>query len=256
MRFDRRAASVRSSGDDDRAVLRPGGPRDGAAVEGLEALRDGCGHGLAEGSAGGDQDRLRAFVVLGLGQQVERDPVGVVVGVGDDEDLGRAGDHVDADAAEDPALGGGDEGVAGAGDLVDRGDGFGAVGQRRNRLRAADAIDRVDAGDLGGQQDQRVHLPVRGRAGDDQPLDPGDTGGDRVHQDRGRVGGGAARHIEARGRYRRPAPAKRRPGAVGPAFVLRLLAFVVGADAVGGEFQRGAVLGRDAWRSRQSISAA
>ena len=65
-------------------------------------------------------------------------------------------------------------------------DGFGAVGQRRNRLRAADAVDRVDPGDLGGQKDQRVHHAVRRRAGDDQPLHPRDLGGDRVHQDRGR----------------------------------------------------------------------
>ena len=68
---------------------------------------------------GGDQDRLRAFVVFGLAEEVERDPVRVIVGVGDDEDFGRPGDHVDADAAKDPTLGGGDEGVAGAGDLVD-----------------------------------------------------------------------------------------------------------------------------------------
>ena len=98
--------------------------------------------------------------------------------VGDDEDLGRPGDHVDADAPEDPALGGGDKGVAGAGDLVDRRDGFGAVGQRRNRLRAADAVDRSSTpGESGGEQDQRVHLAVRGRAADDQPLDPGDRAG-------------------------------------------------------------------------------
>ena len=40
--------------------------------------------------------------------------------VGDDQHLGRAGDHVDADRAEDLALGGRDIGVAGADDLGDR----------------------------------------------------------------------------------------------------------------------------------------
>ena len=55
--------------------------------------------------------------------------------------LRRAGHHVDADLAEHLALGGGDIGVAGADDLGDRRDGLGAVGERGDRLRAADAID-------------------------------------------------------------------------------------------------------------------
>ncbi len=68
----------------------------------------------------GDQDRLRAFVMLGLGEQVGGDPVGIVLGVGDDQHFRRAGDHVDADLSEHLALGLGDIGIAGADDLVDR----------------------------------------------------------------------------------------------------------------------------------------
>ena len=63
--------------------------------------------------------------------------------------LRRPGDHVDADLAEHLPLGGGDVGVARPDDLVDRGDALGAVGKRRDRLGAADAIDLVDAGELG-----------------------------------------------------------------------------------------------------------
>ena len=58
--------------------------------------------------------------------------------VGDDQDLRRAGDHVDAHGAEHAALGRRDVRVAGAADLVDRGNRRGAVGERGDRLRAAD----------------------------------------------------------------------------------------------------------------------
>ena len=70
--------------------------------------------------------------------------------VGDDEHLRRAGDHVDADLAENMPLGGGDEGVARADDLGHRRDRRGAIGERRDRLRAADPVDLVDAGKLRG----------------------------------------------------------------------------------------------------------
>ena len=69
---------------------------------------------------GGDEDRLGAAAVFGLGEEIGGDPGGVGGPVGDDQHFGRAGDHVDADRAEDLPLGGGDIGIAGADDLVDR----------------------------------------------------------------------------------------------------------------------------------------
>ena len=91
---------------------------------------------------GTEQDALRERVVLGLAEQVHRDPVGRRRAVGEDEDLARAGDHVDADRAEDAPLGARDVGVAGAGDLVDGGNRLRAVGERADRLRAADREQR------------------------------------------------------------------------------------------------------------------
>ena len=85
--------------------------------------------------------------------------VGVGGVVGEDQHLGRPGDHVDADLPEHPALGGGHISVAGADDLGDRRDGFGAIGERRDRLRAAHPIDFVDAGDAGGGQHERIESP-------------------------------------------------------------------------------------------------
>ena len=90
-----------------------------------------------------DEDRLRELVVLGLREEIHRDPVGIRARVGDDEDLGDAGDHVDADRAEHAPLRRGDIGVAGTADLVDRRDRRGAVRERRDRLRAADRRRRA-----------------------------------------------------------------------------------------------------------------
>ena len=77
--------------------------------------------------------------MLGLAEQIGGDPVGIVGAVGDHQDFRRPGDGIDADLAEHFALGGGDLGIAGAHDLVHRRDAFGAIGQRRHRLRPADA---------------------------------------------------------------------------------------------------------------------
>ena len=66
---------------------------------------------------------------------------GFGAGVGGDDHLGGAGDHVDADVAEDEALGRGDVGVARADDLVDPRDALGAVGEGGDRLGAADGED-------------------------------------------------------------------------------------------------------------------
>ena len=121
--------------------------------------------------------------MFGLAHQVHGYPVGVVVAVGDDEDFRRSRDHVDADLSENPPLGGGDESVAGAGDLVHRRDRSGAIGEGRNRLRAADAIDSLNPRQPRRQQNQRVDLAVRRRRRDDEAGNARDLRRDGVHQD-------------------------------------------------------------------------
>jgi hypothetical protein len=54
----------------------------------LQTLVHRLGHSLPERSVIGDQDRLRALVMLGLAQKVDGDPVGVIVGIRDHEDFG------------------------------------------------------------------------------------------------------------------------------------------------------------------------
>ena len=64
-----------------------------------------------------------------LAEQIRCDPGRVIIPIGDHEDFGGAGDHINADFAKDPPLGCRDECIAGPGDLVDRGDRLGPIGQ-------------------------------------------------------------------------------------------------------------------------------
>ena len=185
-----------------------------------------------------DQDRLRARVMLGLRQQIGGDPAGIAAVVGDHQHLGGTGDHVDADLAEHQPLGGGDIGVAGADDLGDRRDRRRAVGQRRHRLRAADAIDFGDAAEMRRRQHQRIELAVRRRHHHHHARHARDLGRHRVHQHRGRIGRGAAGHIEPDRLDRAPAPAEFDAERIGEALVLRQLPPVKRLDPVAGEFQR------------------
>ena len=151
--------------------------------------------------------------------------------------LGGAGDHVDAHGAEDATLRGRHIGVARADDLGHGADRLGAVGQRRDRLRPPDAIDLVDAGERRRRQHQRVQDAVGGRHHDDDALAARDLGRQGIHQHGGRVGGGAARHVEADRADRAPAPAELDAERVGPELVGGLLPLVEGQDAVAGERQ-------------------
>ena len=90
----------------------------------------------------------------------------------------------------------------------------GAVGQRRDRLGAADAIDLRHAGAPRRGQHQRVQRAVRGGHAHGDARHAGDAGRDGVHQHRGRIGRLAARHVETDRIERRPAHAQRQAGLV------------------------------------------
>ena len=76
--------------------------------------------GVREGRAGGDEDRRRHRVVLGLADEVGGDVDGVGGVVGEHGDLRRPGLGVDAHDALQQSLRSGHVDVAGAGDEVDR----------------------------------------------------------------------------------------------------------------------------------------
>ena len=125
------------------------------------------------------------------------------------------------------------------------GDAGGAVGQRGDRLGAADAVDLRHPGAARGGQHQRVQHAVRRRHAHGDARHAGDAGRDGVHQHRGRIGRLAARHVEPDRIERRPAHAQRQAGGVGDPQVGGHLGAVERLDAGGGEVQRGGQLGRD-----------
>ena len=84
---------------------------------------------------------------------------GSVAAVADHQDLGRAGDHVDAHDPEHPALGRGDVRVAGADDLVHRRNGRGAERERGDRLGAADREHPVHPADRRRGEHERIRSP-------------------------------------------------------------------------------------------------
>ena len=122
--------------------------------------------------------------MFGLTEQIGGDPAGIVETVGEDQDFRRPGDHVDADGPEHLALGGGHIGIAGADDLIDGSDGVGAIGQRGDGLGAADPVDLINAGKVGGGQHQGIDRPLGRRHHHGQAPDPGDFRRQRVHQHR------------------------------------------------------------------------
>ena len=225
--------------DDDRGAMGPpAGAGDIGARQGSELVGDGADHGIGEVGVVGDQDRLRRLVVLGLGQQVGGDPGRIVVAVGQHQDFRRPGDQVDADPAEDPTLGGRHIGIAGPDDLVHRRDRRRAVGQRADRLGAAEAVDLVDAGKLGGGQHQRVDHAVRRRHRHDQTVDAGNPRRHRVHQHRRGIGRAPARHVDPDRLDRRPPAAELDAGVIDVALLGRHLAAMEGLDPPVGETER------------------
>ena len=153
----------------------------------FELVLEGFLHRVREGLARGEEPGLGEPVVLGLGEEVGGDELGVRARVGDDQGLGGAGEAVDADVAVDLLFRQGDEEVAGTHDLVHPGHALGAVGEGGDRLRPAHGEEPVGAGGPGGGEDRGVG-PRRG--GDDDLADPGHPRRHHRHQDGGEERGG------------------------------------------------------------------
>ena len=134
--------------------------------------------------------------MLGLTEQVGGN-VGRVGGViGNDQHLGRARDHVNIDRTERQLFGCCNKGVARADDLVHLRDKARAVGQRGNRLRAADGNNGIYTGDLRRRKHFVGHILGR-RRDHNQLTDTGNLGRNGVHQHARRIRCRAARHIDA-----------------------------------------------------------
>ena len=236
--IDERHRLLKRADHDDGTEIAPGGAGNLGARQACELRRHGALDHVRECLVVGDQDCLGAGIVLGLRQKVGRDPIRMAAAVGEDQYLRGTRDHIDADLAEHQPLGRRHVGVAGTDDFGNRGDGCGAVGERGHCLRAADTIDFVDAGQLRRRQHQRAELALRRRHHHDQARHARDLGRHRIHQDRGRIGRGAARHVEADCLDRGPAVAELDPERIGKTLVLGQLPAMISLDPLAGERKR------------------
>ena len=135
--------------------------------------------------------------MLGLAQQVGGADFAVDAVVGDHQRLGRAGQQVDADAAEQLALGLRHIGVAGADDHVHRRDRLGAERHRGDRLHAAQHVDFVGAAEMHGGDDRRMRPALERRRAGDDAFHAGDARGDDRHVRGGDHRIAPARHVAA-----------------------------------------------------------
>ena len=113
----------------------------------------------ARSRTGGDQQRLRHRIVLGLGQKVGGDEFGVRAVIGDHQHFGRTRRQVEGRAVRigsHQLLGGRDPGIAGAEYLADFGYAAAAIGHGGDGLGAADLEHLLDAAQLCGHQHGRV----------------------------------------------------------------------------------------------------
>ena len=184
--------------------------------------------------------------MLGLRHEICRHDARVCCSIGNHADLGGTGDHIDAHVARHGPLGGGHVGVAGAHDLVDRGDGGGSIGRRGDGLRASDGVDLVHARHgRGGKREGRDGAACLRRGEHDDALHARDLGRDAVHEHGGGVLRTSTGHVE-RGRrdgHHAHAEAHAVCALVGPRLLTLELVLVELADLRCGMLERREELG-------------
>ena len=237
---------VQIAAQDQPAARGDRGADDGLARHRRHQFGDAGLHRVEEGRVRGDEDGLRQLIVLGLGKQVHGDPVRVGLAVTDNQDLGRPGNHVDADGPKHTALGLGHIGITRADDLVHLRHGRRAIGQRGHGLGTANAKHTIHARHGRCRQHQFVLNAVRGRHHHDQFLDASHLRRDGVHQHGRGIGRLAARHIKADTIQRRDLLAQHRAVGLGVGPGMLQLPFMVATHAVSRGVQGRAQIGRKA----------
>ena len=224
-------------GDDDAAAVGERLTGDLRPAQPFELVRELHCDLFGQRARRGEQDRRRQHVVLGLRQQVGRGPGRVGAVIGDDQRLGGTVEAVDAHAAEHLALRQRDEQPARADDLVDARHALGAVGQRGDRLRAAQRKEPIHFRHIRRSQDQVVDPRAPGRGADDDFADAGHARRDGGHQQRRGQRRGAAGHVDA-GAVERPDQLAQRAVRPGVHPRRHRLLPVKGRDAFGSQIQR------------------
>ncbi len=170
---------IAKAGDKDDCAMRvPTGARGGRGCQSGDDCRDLRCHCVGKTRIIADQDRLAGRVMFGLGEEVGCNPSGVIGHVRHHQYFGWPGHHVDADPPEQLPFRLCHPGVAGAGDDIDRRDRRCAMGERGNRLRAADAPNLCRAAKRCGGKDKLVGHPAGCRRHHHAAFDPCDARGD------------------------------------------------------------------------------
>ena len=196
--FARSTAAARSSARHKNAPASSAGPSWACRPSDFSWLATADSTAASIAASIGDQADDAVRPVLGLREEVGRDPVRVGSGVGEDEDFARPGQQVDAHLAEHLALGFDHVGVPRAENFGRRRDGRRAEGERRDRLRAAGLVhlgrprelERAEQG--GGDAARRIR-----RRGDDDLGHARRRRQRTRHDRRGNQRRGAARHVDA-----------------------------------------------------------
>ena len=182
--------------------------------------------------------------MLGLDDQVDRRELGRRRLIGDHHDLRRAGERRrHADHARDLALRERHVHVPRPDDHVDGPDRLGPVRESGDRLRAADPVHLVHAGEGGRCQRDGRHAAVGiGRYAERDLGDASDTCRDCGHEHGRGIGGAATRHVQPGSIDRHDELAEQHAVPLDP-HVAAELGFVVGGDLLARVFEGGPDVG-------------
>ena len=145
-----------------------------------------------------EPDAFVAGTVLGLCEHVGGGELRIRRVVGDDKQIARASEQINRHAPDEQPLGHADVGVAGTKNFLHATDRLGAVSQRRNRLRAADAVNLRRPRRARREQNCRIDGAVPAtRRGHHDFLAARDFGERDGHQRRGDERRGAAGNVDA-----------------------------------------------------------
>ncbi len=134
--------------------------------------------------------------MLGLTEQIHRNPVGVGLTVANHENFRGARDHIDADRTEHITFGSSDIGVARSDNLINRRNRFSTVGHCGDRLSSADGVALLNAGKRSSSQNQLIGFAARSRNHHHDSADTGHVSRHSVHQNGRRVSGLTARDVQ------------------------------------------------------------
>jgi hypothetical protein len=155
-------------------------------------------HGIARKLFGiGNQDGRGGWPMLGLTKQVGCTNFAVHAVVRDNQSLGRPGQEVYADSAEQLPLGFRHIGVSGTHDHIDRLDRLRAERHGRYGLHAAEHVDVVCTAEMHCRDDGRMRSPFERRRAGNDPLHARDLRSDDRHMRRCDHRITAARHVTA-----------------------------------------------------------